>query len=200
MNQRDTIRELTAKLSRCEGQALPAGGPGARRPGGKNTMGDVSRGTSDTLAQLGHTLQTLKQRLENLEVCTTGDDVSLLCPLSRVRRVRGGPVLCPAAVQPRQQHGADQEPEGPAPEPDRRHGEAGPGPGQHPGGAQERVPQRQRSAQPRGEHPHVPAPPHHRPGERCASARLTHASRTEPRLALRNLGTVAPVRVREAQW
>lgn len=74
MNQRETIRELTSKLSRCEGQALPAAGPG-RRPGSKNTMGDVSRGTTDTLAQLGQTLQTLKQRLENLEVCMGGGDV-----------------------------------------------------------------------------------------------------------------------------
>lgn len=69
MSQKETIRELTSKLSRCEGQSLPAAGPGGRRPGSKNTMGDVSRGTTDTLAQLGQTLQTLKQRLENLEVC-----------------------------------------------------------------------------------------------------------------------------------
>lgn len=68
MNQKETIRELTSKLSRCESQSLPAAGPGGRRPGSKNTMGDVSRGTTDTLAQLGQTLQTLKQRLENLEV------------------------------------------------------------------------------------------------------------------------------------
>lgn len=69
VNQKETIRELTSKLSRCESQSLPAAaGPGGRRPGSKNTMGDVSRGTTDTLAQLGQTLQTLKQRLENLEV------------------------------------------------------------------------------------------------------------------------------------
>lgn len=67
MNQKETIRELTSKLSRCESQSLPVG-PGGKRPGSKNTMGDVSRGTTDTLAQLGQTLQTLKQRLENLEV------------------------------------------------------------------------------------------------------------------------------------
>lgn len=73
MNQKETIRELSSKLSRCESQSLPAAaaGPGGRRPGSKNTMGDVSRGTTDTLAQLGQTLQTLKQRLENLEVGTT---------------------------------------------------------------------------------------------------------------------------------
>lgn len=68
MNQKETIRELTSKLSRCESLSLPAAGPGGRRPGSKNTMGDVSRGTTDTLTQLGQTLQTLKQRLENLEV------------------------------------------------------------------------------------------------------------------------------------
>ncbi|KAL2087142.1 hypothetical protein ACEWY4_018201 [Coilia grayii] len=69
MNQKETIRELTSKLTRCESQSLPEPGVGGRRkePGSKNTMGDVSRGPSDTLAQLGQTLQTLKQRLENLE-------------------------------------------------------------------------------------------------------------------------------------
>lgn len=69
MNQKETIRELTSKLSRCESQSVPAAeGASSRRPGAKNTMGDVSRGTTETLAQLGQTLQTLKQRLENLEV------------------------------------------------------------------------------------------------------------------------------------
>ncbi|KAF3851891.1 hypothetical protein F7725_005246 [Dissostichus mawsoni] len=79
MNQKETIRELTSKLSRCESQSLPAAGPGGRRPGVKNTMGDVSRGTTDTLAQLGQTLQTLKQRLENLE-CVS------LCPMQQYSR------------------------------------------------------------------------------------------------------------------
>lgn len=71
MNQKETIRELTSKLTRCEGQSAPEPGPGGRRKetGTKNTMGDVSRGPSDTLAQLSQTLQSLKQRLENLEVC-----------------------------------------------------------------------------------------------------------------------------------
>ncbi|CAL1588939.1 unnamed protein product [Knipowitschia caucasica] len=65
MNQKDTIRELTSKLARCESQS---GEPGsARRKGSKDTMGDVSRGPADTLAQLSQTLQALKQRLENLE-------------------------------------------------------------------------------------------------------------------------------------
>uniref|UniRef100_A0A3P8WAX2 Neuronal pentraxin 1 n=1 Tax=Cynoglossus semilaevis TaxID=244447 RepID=A0A3P8WAX2_CYNSE len=62
MNQKETIRELTSKLSRCESQSFPS-----------NTMGDVSRGTMDTLAQLGQTLQTLKQRLENLEQYSRGN-------------------------------------------------------------------------------------------------------------------------------
>lgn len=75
MNQKETIRELTSKLIRCESQVGPDLGDskaGGRRKetGSKNTMGDVSRGPTDTLAQLGQTLQTLKQRLENLEVCT----------------------------------------------------------------------------------------------------------------------------------
>lgn len=73
INQKETIRELTSKLARCESQSGVE--PGDARPGGrrkesgtKNTMGDVSRGPADTLAQLSQTLQSLKQRLENLEV------------------------------------------------------------------------------------------------------------------------------------
>lgn len=73
MNQKETIRELTSKLARCESQN--GAEPGDVRPGGrkketgaKNTMGDVSRGPADTLTQLSQTLQSLKQRLENLEV------------------------------------------------------------------------------------------------------------------------------------
>lgn len=70
VNQKETIRELTAKLVRCESQSAPEAGAGGRRKesGSKNTMGDVSRGPSETLAQLSQTLQNLKQRLENLEV------------------------------------------------------------------------------------------------------------------------------------
>uniref|UniRef100_A0A3B3IG19 Neuronal pentraxin 1 n=1 Tax=Oryzias latipes TaxID=8090 RepID=A0A3B3IG19_ORYLA len=82
VNQKETIRELTSKLSRCESQSLPAAaGPGGRRPGSKNTMGDVSRGTTETLAQLGQTLQTLKQRLENLEDGRPTDKFQLTFPL-----------------------------------------------------------------------------------------------------------------------
>lgn len=77
MNQKETIRELTSKLTRCESQSEPdsgdsRGGGGRRKESGtKNTMGDVSRGPSDTLTQLSQTLQSLKLRLENLEVRTS---------------------------------------------------------------------------------------------------------------------------------
>lgn len=77
MNQKETIRELTAKLGRCESQSVlealpgePKGGGTGRKSGfSKNTMGDLSRApATETLSQLGQTLQSLKTRLENLEV------------------------------------------------------------------------------------------------------------------------------------
>lgn len=77
LSQKDTIRELTNKLGRCESQStLDAGAGEARTAGGrkppgagKNTMGDLSRTpAAETLSQLGQTLQSLKTRLENLEV------------------------------------------------------------------------------------------------------------------------------------
>ncbi|NXU59849.1 NPTX1 protein, partial [Turnix velox] len=76
MNQKDTIRELTAKLGRCESQSVleppggesKGGGSGRKSGFSKNTMGDLSRTpASETLSQLGQTLQSLKTRLENLE-------------------------------------------------------------------------------------------------------------------------------------
>ncbi|NWU39752.1 NPTX1 protein, partial [Hylia prasina] len=70
MNQKETIRELTAKLGRCESQSvLEQPGEGKGRKGfSKNTMGDLSRpAAAETLSQLGQTLQSLKTRLENLE-------------------------------------------------------------------------------------------------------------------------------------
>ncbi|MBN3314272.1 NPTX1 protein, partial [Atractosteus spatula] len=77
MNQKETIKELTSKLTRCEGMAEPGDSkPGSRRKdagSSKNTMGDVSRGPADTLSQLGQTLQSLKQRLENLEASSLKD-------------------------------------------------------------------------------------------------------------------------------
>ncbi|KAA8594496.1 hypothetical protein FQN60_011631 [Etheostoma spectabile] len=70
---KETIRELTSKLSRCESQSLPAAGPGARRPGAKNTMGDVSRAHGHS-GPVGQTLSTLKQGLENLEQYSRGNN------------------------------------------------------------------------------------------------------------------------------
>lgn len=77
LSQKETIRELTTKLGRCESQSTLDTGAGEARAGGgrkqpasgKNTMGDLSRTpAAETLSQLGQTLQSLKTRLENLEV------------------------------------------------------------------------------------------------------------------------------------
>ncbi|XP_063312397.1 neuronal pentraxin-1 [Pelobates fuscus] len=81
MNQKDTIRELTTKLARCEGNTvleIPSlGSTGSRKKENgtpKNTMGDLSRTpTAETLTQLGQTLQSLKTRLENLEMYSRGN-------------------------------------------------------------------------------------------------------------------------------
>lgn len=64
--QREAIRELTGKLARCEGLA---GGkaPGRATPG-KDTMGDLPRDPGHVVEQLSRSLQTLKDRLESLEV------------------------------------------------------------------------------------------------------------------------------------
>lgn len=72
LSQKETIRELTTKLGRCESQSTLDTGAGRKPPGsGKNTMGDLSRTpAAETLSQLGQTLQSLKTRLENLEVCS----------------------------------------------------------------------------------------------------------------------------------
>ncbi|XP_074870791.1 neuronal pentraxin-1 [Carettochelys insculpta] len=78
VHHKETIRELTAKLGRCESQSVLEPGPGEPKAGGgasrkqpgsaKNTMGDLSRApAAETLSQLGQTLQSLKTRLENLE-------------------------------------------------------------------------------------------------------------------------------------
>uniref|UniRef100_A0A665W163 Neuronal pentraxin 2a n=1 Tax=Echeneis naucrates TaxID=173247 RepID=A0A665W163_ECHNA len=74
VSQQGTIKELNSKLARCEaaGDASPQGksrGQGSRRKEyGKNTMGDLPRDPSETIDQLGKTMQSLKGRLENLEV------------------------------------------------------------------------------------------------------------------------------------
>ncbi|XP_061605896.1 neuronal pentraxin-2a isoform X1 [Phyllopteryx taeniolatus] len=71
--QQRTIRELNSELARCEAAddtAPPAKSraPGSRRKDlGKNTMGDLPRDPSDTINQLGKTMQSLKGRLDSLE-------------------------------------------------------------------------------------------------------------------------------------
>lgn len=74
VSQQGTIKELNSKLARCEAAAdeMAQGksrGQGSRRKEyGKNTMGDLPRDPSETIDQLGKTMQSLKGRLENLEV------------------------------------------------------------------------------------------------------------------------------------
>ncbi|XP_041533674.1 neuronal pentraxin-2 [Chionomys nivalis] len=64
--QREAIRELTGKLARCEGLAGgKARGSGAT---GKDTMGDLPRDPGHVVEQLSRSLQTLKDRLESLEL------------------------------------------------------------------------------------------------------------------------------------
>ncbi|XP_029433333.1 neuronal pentraxin-2 [Rhinatrema bivittatum] len=72
-NQKEAIRELTNKLSRCESVAESSGPEGKHSPGswrkgyGKDTMGDLPRDPGQVIDQLSRTMQTLKDRLENLE-------------------------------------------------------------------------------------------------------------------------------------
>ncbi|XP_048338333.1 neuronal pentraxin-2-like, partial [Sphaerodactylus townsendi] len=71
--QRDAIRELTAKLGRCEaagpdGKGGGGGPPFKKEAGkGKDTMGDLPRDPARLVDQLSRTMQALKDRLENLE-------------------------------------------------------------------------------------------------------------------------------------
>uniref|UniRef100_A0A3B4TXS9 Neuronal pentraxin 2a n=1 Tax=Seriola dumerili TaxID=41447 RepID=A0A3B4TXS9_SERDU len=74
VSQQGTIKELNSKLARCEAAADVSSqgksrGQGSRRKEyGKNTMGDLPRDPGETIDQLGKTMQSLKGRLENLEV------------------------------------------------------------------------------------------------------------------------------------
>ncbi|XP_020655271.2 neuronal pentraxin-2 [Pogona vitticeps] len=61
--QRETIRELTDKLGRCES----TGAWKKEVAKGKDTMGDLPRDPALIIDQLSRTMQTLKDRLENLE-------------------------------------------------------------------------------------------------------------------------------------
>lgn len=69
-SQREAIRELTAKLARCEG--LAGGKAPGRGASGKDTMGDLPRDPGHVVEQLSRSLQTLKDRLESLEVAGRG--------------------------------------------------------------------------------------------------------------------------------
>uniref|UniRef100_A0A3B4GJF7 Neuronal pentraxin-2-like n=1 Tax=Pundamilia nyererei TaxID=303518 RepID=A0A3B4GJF7_9CICH len=82
VSQQGTIKELNSKLARCEAAADESSqgksrGQGSRRKEyGKNTMGDLPRDPSETIDQLGKTMQSLKGRLENLEVrCTIASEL-----------------------------------------------------------------------------------------------------------------------------
>lgn len=69
-SQREAIRELTGKLSRCESaDGKSATGSWKKELGkGKDTMGDLPRDPAQVIDQLSRTMQTLKDRLESLEV------------------------------------------------------------------------------------------------------------------------------------
>lgn len=72
VSQQGTIKELNSKLARCEAatddsQGKSRGQGSRRKDYGKNTMGDLPRDPSETIDQLGKTMQSLKGRLENLE-------------------------------------------------------------------------------------------------------------------------------------
>lgn len=72
VNQLGTINELTAKLSLCEsasdGGKYDSAGSWSKSKDNQNTMGDLPRDPNDTIDNLGKTMQSLKDRLENLEV------------------------------------------------------------------------------------------------------------------------------------
>lgn len=63
VNQLGTIKELTYKLSRCESSSDDSGS----WRNSKDTMDDVPREPNETIDNLGRTMQSLKDRLQNLE-------------------------------------------------------------------------------------------------------------------------------------
>lgn len=85
--QREAISELTAKLARCEG--LAGGKAPGRAASGKDTMGDLPRDPGHVVEQLSRSLQTLKDRLENLEVAGRGS------PGGDAPKARRGSWPCP---------------------------------------------------------------------------------------------------------
>ncbi|XP_036427652.1 neuronal pentraxin-2b [Colossoma macropomum] len=64
VNQLGTIKELTYKLSRCESASDDSGS----WKSSKDTMDDVPRDPNETIDALGKTMQSLKDRLQNLEM------------------------------------------------------------------------------------------------------------------------------------
>ncbi|XP_007251249.2 neuronal pentraxin-2b [Astyanax mexicanus] len=64
VNQLGTIKELTYKLSRCESASSDDSGSWRNS---KDTMDDVPRDPNETIDGLGKTMQSLKDRLQNLE-------------------------------------------------------------------------------------------------------------------------------------
>ena len=65
VNQLGTIKELTSKLTICESASDSSG---SWRKTKQDTMDDVPRDPNDTVYNMGKTMQSLKDRLENLEV------------------------------------------------------------------------------------------------------------------------------------
>lgn len=63
-HQLGAIKDLTSKLSQCETTS-------DEWRSGKDTMDDVPRDPNETLDALGKTMQSLKDRLQNLEVRQT---------------------------------------------------------------------------------------------------------------------------------
>lgn len=109
LSQKEAIRELTAKLGRCESQSTLDPGAEARPGGrkqpasGKNTMGDLSRASAaEALTQLGQTLQSLKTRLENLEVRARAAPLRLRAP--RPSPCPRAPLARPPPTRPHPPH------------------------------------------------------------------------------------------------
>lgn len=67
VSQQGTIKELNSKLARCEAD-VRSRGSARRKDYSKNTMGDLPRDPTESVEQLGKTMQSLKDRLESLEV------------------------------------------------------------------------------------------------------------------------------------
>ncbi|XP_051571112.1 neuronal pentraxin-2-like isoform X2 [Myxocyprinus asiaticus] len=70
VSQQGTIKELNSKLTRCEADAKSRSNA-RRKDYSKNTMGDLPRDPAETVEQLGKTMQSLKDRLGNLEQLRT---------------------------------------------------------------------------------------------------------------------------------